>query len=184
MIPPPAASADSTEHADWLELAAISAPDSDCSSQDLLSAIKRTGSSDALSDSEDYDDDQPLDEPVEQENDRLEQIADAAYAQIEMRANYLGSSYPFSVNGSLKANSDAASSVYAFLTAVTSIGSNNENAPESATSLFERISARALVCYLGGATNTNAYDFGFPRLDGPSSFYDAVEELCQNMGRV
>ena len=163
MIHPPEASADPTEHADWLELAAIHAPDRDISMQDLIGAIKRTGSSDGLNlidddlnDVDDADDvdDIPLDEVVEREDEKLEGIVDAAFSQIEMRAEYLGEGYPFSVNGVLKANEGAETTMYAFLTTLTALGSNSENAPESAASLFEKVSAKALANYFGGTQNS------------------------------
>lgn len=180
MLPPPAASSDSTEHADWLELAAISASDRDSSGQDLVTALKRSGSSDALTD-EDVDEDSPLDAQVEHEDDRLESIADDAISQLELRERCLGEMYPFSLNGVLQAKPNAETTVYSFLTAITSLGWKNEDAPESAASLFELVSATALVSYLGGPAAARAFDFGFPRANGPKAFRDAVNELCQQM---
>lgn len=179
MLSTPPASSDPTELADWLELTALSASDGDSSRQDLVAALKRSGSSDAL---DDNDDEEPLDAQVELEDDRLEGIADAAFGQLEIREHYLGDKYPFSLNGVLQAKADAKSTVYAFLTAVTSLNWKNEDAPESAASLFELVSARALVGYLGGTEVARAFDFGFPRANGPSTFRDAVNELCQQMG--
>ena len=147
-----------------------------------MTAVKRTGSPDGLDDAEDLDDDQPLDETVEQEDDELERIADAAFEQLALREEYLEDDYPFAVNGALAAKSGAADTAYAFLVAVTSMGWRNEAAPESVASLFELVSAAALVRYLGSPTAARAYDFGFPRRHGPTAFYDAVEELCQQMG--
>lgn len=179
VLTPPAASSDPTEHADWLELVALSASDRDSSGQDLIAALKRSGSSDGLEDSDDED---PFDAQVEQEDDRLELIADAAFGQLETRERYLGEKYPFSLNGVLQAKEDARTTIYAFLTAITSLGWKNEDAPESAASLFELVSARALVGYLGGVETARAFDFGFPRANSPSAFRDAVNELCQQMG--
>ena len=176
----PTASADPTEHADWLELIALTTPDRDSSAQDLITAIRRTGSSDAmLSGSHD---EMPLDETVEREEDHLEEVAASALAQIAARKKYLGDRYPFSLDGALTANRDAANTPYAFLTATTFVGSTNKDSPESAASLFERVSALALVGYLGGQSRARSYDFGFPRRNGPVAFYDAVEDLCQEMG--
>lgn len=179
VFPPPAASSDPTEHADWLELSALVASDGDSSGQDLVAALKRSGSSDALTD--DDHDDHPLDRQVEQEDDRLEGIADAAFSQLELRERYLGEKYPFSLNGVLQARTDAESTVYAFLTAITSLGWKNEEAPESAASLFELVSAAALLNYLGGTRATRTFDFGFPRANGSKAFRDAVDELCRQM---
>ena len=187
LLPP--ASADPTEHADWLELAALTAPDRDISAQDLITAFRRTGSSDAAAirraGSSDVDleySELPLDEPVEAEREYFEEVAEAALDRLATRQEYLGDQYPFSLHGALKANPDAANTAYAFLTTVTSVGWTNEEAPESAASLFEYVSAFALVGYLGGQGRARSYDFGFPRRNSPASFYDAVEDLCHKMG--
>lgn len=194
----PAATADSTEHADWLEFSALQAASHEVSAQDLITAIRRTGSSDAIPDddgftdddkfNEDWDnddqvqDDPRLDEAVEREGDELERIADAALEQLERREQYLDDQYPFTLNGVLKAKSNAVETAYTFLTALTSFGWKNEDAPENAASLFEYLSAAALVRYLGGEDSARSYDFGFPRRKGPPAFRDAVNELCHRMG--
>ena len=146
-----------------------------------MAAIRRGGSVDALDDAEGPSN-PPLDEHVERENDELERLADAALERLAFREEYLGEAYPFAVDGALSAKPNAAETVYAFLLAITSFGWSNEDAPESAASLFELVSAAALVSYLGGPATAQSYDFGFPRRDGPSAFHDAVEELCQSMG--
>jgi hypothetical protein len=179
---PPAASADPSEHADWLELAALIAPDQNISAQDLITAVRRTGSIDALDSAQESDDDEPLDDRVERQDPELERVADAALEQLEFREEYLGESYPFVIDGALVAKPGAAATVYAFLVAVTSVGWHNDSPPESAASLFELVSAAALVSYLGGTATARSYDFGFPRRDSPTAFYDAVEELCREMG--
>ena len=108
-----------------------------------MTAVRRTGSIDALEDAEEFEDDEPLDERVEQEGDELERIADAALEQLAFREEYLGDDYPFALNGALKAKPGAANTVYGFLVAVTSVGWRNEAAPESAASLFELVSRRS-----------------------------------------
>lgn len=174
----PEASANATEHADWLELHAIMSGDSISSPQDLATALKRTGSSDAV---EDFDEAEPLDSAVEHEDEALERIADDAFETLGRRRQYLGETYPFSLNGVVKAHSQAACSPYAFLTALTYFGSRVDCAPESATSLFELVSTFALEQYLGG-NNARSYHFGFPREQSPSSFRDALNELCNELG--
>ena len=133
-------------------------------------------------DREDETDGPPLDELVERENDELERVAGDALERLAFRAECLGDAYPFVVNGALSAKPDAEATIYAFLAAITSLGWRNEDAPESAASLFEHVSAAALVSYMGGPMTAQSYDFGFPRRNGPSAFHDAVEELCQSMG--
>ena len=178
----PTASHDATEHADWLELVAVTTADHNSSRQDLMTAIRRTGSIDSAHDSEGFtDDDAPLDDAVEGEDEVLEPIADAAFVQLELREAYLGVNYPFAISdGALQAKDGAATSPYAFLTTLTYFGP--QAGAKGATSLFERLSAAALVQYLGGSTTVDSYNFGFPRHDGPKSFIKAIKDLCSKMG--
>lgn len=108
---------------------------------------------------------------------------DAAFEQLSMRKDYIGSGYPFVVDGSLlEADSHAVASPYTFLTALTHFGPLASNEPETGASLFERVSAAALVQYLGGHATARSYHFGFPRREAPRSFRDALDDLCQSMG--
>ena len=174
----PPVSADLTEHADWLELTAIASPDSTSSRHDLMASIRRIGSIDALKDV----DDEPLDELVERQNEELERIAEAAFEELSRRKEYLGAYYPFNVDTVLSAEPGARNSPYVFLTALTFFGTKMENMPESGSSLFENISAAALVEYLGGTKTVKSYDFGFPRRNGPKGFRKAIENLCSELG--
>ena len=178
----PEASSGAIVHADWLELAAIRAADSESSRHDLTNAISRAGSIDAVRDADELDDDEPLDEPVEGEDDALEAIADAAFELLAEREELIGAAYPFAVDGSLlTAQTDAASSPYAFLAALTHFGPLAAGTEEG-SSLFERVSAAALVEYLGGVEMVRSYDFGSPRRGTPASFREAIADLCERMG--
>ena len=146
-----------------------------------MGSIRRTGSIDAISVFEELDN-EPLDELVEREGEVLEGIADAAFEQLALRKRYLDVHYPFTVDGTLSAEAGAQSSPYVFLTALTFFGPILKNAPENGSSLFERISAAALVEYLGGAETARSYDFGFPRRGNPRAFRDAIDDLCQKLG--
>ena len=92
----PSASGDTAEHADWLELHAIVSNDAISSPQDLATVLKRAGSTDAV---EDYGASEPLDSVVEHQDESIERIADDAFETLGRRRQYLGDSYPFSVNG-------------------------------------------------------------------------------------
>ncbi len=177
----PPASADPTVLADWLELAAAVRPDAIRSQQDLIGALGRAGSIDAVPFPEGIDD-EPLDELVEREDDELEPVVDAAFDLLAWRERYLGEHYPFAVDSVLRADADAHASPYLFLTALTYFGPTHRPTPESGASLFEGVSAVALVEYLGGAETVRSYDFGFPRREGPKAFRDALNDLCQTMG--
>lgn len=177
---PPAAS-DPTVLADWLELTAAASPGAIRSQQDLIAALGRTGSIDAVPFPEGIDD-EPLDELVELEDETLEPIAEAAFDLLAWREGYLGEHYPFSVDSVLRAGAEAQASPYLFLTALTHFGPTYKPAPESGASLFERVSRTALVEYLGGLERVRSYDFGFPRREGPKAFRDALNDLCRAMG--
>lgn len=98
------------------------------------------------------------------------------------RQEVVGAAYPFSVDGSLLTAKDGAVfSPYAFLAALTQFGPLAVES-QDASSLFERVSAAALVEYLGGPEMVRSYDFGSPRRDTPASFRKAVDDLCQRMG--
>lgn len=180
-LPAPEASANATEHADWLELNAIVSKGSVSSPQHLKTVIRRSGTIDAVADDEHFDDSSTFDSLVEREDENLERIADAAFETLSQRCEYLGGDYPFSIGDVLKADDSAADSPYAFLTALSYFGAQASAAPESPASLFELLSKFALAQYLGGPAACS-YHFGFPRIETPKSFRAALDDLCRKMG--
>ena len=182
----PPASADASEHADWIEIAAVSSGYSRSSPQDLIRTIRRGGSVDADEASDVLDDDKPLDDAVERQDEILDSKGDAAFELLESRKNLLGDAYPFEVDqrastATLRAYPNAADSPYMFLTALTYVGRPPDE-PESGASLFEQVSRAALVAYLGGPTRVRFVDFGFPRQGGPPGFQEAIAALCREFG--
>lgn len=175
----PAASSDPAEHADWVELAAVAAPNSTCSHQDLVAAWRRAGSIDAIREYDQLEEDESLDANVESEDEELERCADGAFEQLDWRNTYLGENYPFEIgDGSLIARQEASASPYMFLAALTAVTPDQKSA-----GLFEQVSAAALVQYLGGPDAARSYGFGFPRRAGkPKGFREAIEDLCREMG--
>lgn len=94
----------------------------------------------------------------------------------------VGAAYPFSVDGSLlTAEEWALASPYVFLAALTHFGPLFDGTLEG-SSLFERLSAAALVEYLGGAPSVRSFNFGFPRPQTLRSFRQAIDDLCEKMG--
>jgi len=86
------------------------------------------------------------------------------------------------VDGSLLTAEDGAlASPYAFLAALTHFGPLFNGTLEG-SSLFERLSAAALVEYLGGAPSVRSFNFGFPRPQTLRSFRQAIDDLCEKMG--
>lgn len=178
----PAASADATDHADWIELVALTSRSGLGSMSDLITAVTRAGSVDGTPVVDDLDDDEPFGVVIEGENDLAEQVANDAFNELGLRKEYLGPMYPFDVGAALRASLHAVASPYAFLLALSNLTDTDRSAVENAPSLFEQVSRSALVRYLGGSAGVGFYDFGWPRRDGPSAFYDALGELCQQMG--
>lgn len=179
----PGFSADATDHADWLELNAIdsglNSGSGVSSMSDLISAVTRTGSVDAMASIEDFDDDEPLDTIVGGQDDRVESLVNDAFAQLERRQHHLGTAYPFEVGDrTLQVAQHARLSPYAFLLALTHARDRTKN---DGPSLFERVSRSALVEYLGGQSRVEFYDFGWPRRNGLPAFRDAVKDLCARM---
>ena len=170
------------KHADWLELTAITADDSESSGHDLAHAIGRAGSIDATVMVDEFDDNANLDEAVEIEDDQLEAIADSAFELLAEREEIVGAAYPFNVNGStLTAEDGVVASPYAFLLTLTHFGPLFGGTLDGA-SLFEKISAAALVEYLGGNKSARSLDFGSPRRGTLKSFRQAIDDLCKKMG--
>lgn len=176
----PGFSADATDHADWLELNALDSGSGVTSMSDLISAVTRTGSVDAMASIEDLDDDEPLDTIVGGQDDKVESLVNDAFAQLEHRQHHLGAAYPFEVdNRTLQVAQRAEVSPYAFLLTLTHARDRTKN---DGPSLFERVSRSALVEYLGGQPRVEFYDFGWPRTNAPRSFRAAVKGLCARMG--
>lgn len=149
---------------------------------DLISAVTRAGSIDGASSIDDLDDEEPLDDAVRRQNDRAEQVANDAFAQLDHRRQLLELAYPFTIDGigtTLHMTSRAPSSPYAFLLVLTRAQNRTRN---GAPSLFEQVSRSALVEYLGGQTRVEFYDFGSPRMNAPRAFRAAIKDLCARMG--
>lgn len=185
-IDAPPASADASEHADWLEITAVSSGYSRSSPQDLIRAIRQGGSVDADEAFDALDDDKPLDDAMERQDEILEDKAANAFELLESRKNLLRDAYPFEVDqrastAILRAYPNVAASPYMFLTALTYVGLLPDG-PESGASLFEHVSRVALVAYLGGPARVRFVDFGFPRQGGPPGFQEAIATLCREFG--
>jgi hypothetical protein len=147
--------------ADWLELYAMASPDSNSSRGDLDSALHTASHSELGSDAE------------------IEQKILEVFGEFEQRAKAAREAYPFDIDFRgilrLKAGGWEAFPVYTFCLCLsyyplreTQIGPR----------IFEQVSCLAARGYLRG----RAVGFGSPRVALPSSFADAVTELCKLIG--
>src|SRR5665811_109964 len=178
----PAATAAPPEHADWLELEALRAADKNSSSQDLASALRRTGSS------EEIEDERPIEGPDDPVADRggetTEPIVEAALEEVEDRASACAGAYPFAIDGqALQGTRSVRSSLYAFLLLVSRYGKDAAPDGLNAAQLFEEVAEVAIANCMGGARNdVRTVQFGFPRRLAPSGFRNALDDLCRRTG--
>ena len=155
--PAPPASAAASEHADWLELKALSRRDRNSSIADLARTIKRAGTMDALVEDDDVVDVDPGDEGATA-------ITTAAFDELETRDQACGtaSGYAFDVSENfIEAKGEAEKSIYVFLLLLAKYGHLAAKKVARADSLFEEVSAAAVRGYLGGAAaGVEAVAFG------------------------
>jgi len=150
---------DALRLADWLEVLAILSKDRNSSQGDLERAFRRA----ALAE---YSDD-----------DSVERKLLEVFNELEERASAAGPAYPFDViYGVLQLRStweDFPAYVFCLFLSYFNL-KETSHAPK----LFERVSCLAAKGYLSG----KVVGFGWPRSDLPSSFADAVTELCNRIG--
>ena len=178
----PAASEGRTVHADWLELRAIEADDGNSSIQDLIQAIRRTGTIEAIAeDDEDGD-------PQDSRSERIQAVAEDAFSEIEDRHASCGGhrgTYPFRLRPQyieLRVEKPR-DSLYLFLLLLSQFGKDAGPKGADASRLFELVSMDAAAAYFGGSqSGVESYHFGAPRRSTPRKFVDALDEMCRRMG--
>jgi len=145
--------------ADWLEIVAVLSRDGNSSQGDLERAFRRA----ALAE---YGDD----ESVERK------LLDV-FNELERRAQAAGAAYPFDIGyGVIQLRSrweDFPAYVFCLCLSYFDL-----TATGHAPKLFEQVSCLAAKGYLEG----DAVGFGWPRSDLPTSFAEAVTELCKRIG--
>lgn len=147
--------------ADWLELYALLSTDSNSSRGDLSSALRIVS------------------HPEVDEDHQIEQKLLEVFDELEQRKESAQESYPFSIDyrGVLEFKPETwkSSPVYSFCLCLSYYPLRETRVGPK---LFERVSCLAAKGYLQG----EAVGFGPPRTDLPSSFSDAVTELCVRIG--
>lgn len=162
-----------TKHADWLELTALAAADRNRSLQDLIQVIRRSGTTDAVA---------PESESTahhDRGSELSQAVAEAAYAEIEVRNTACGGTYPFGVaDGRIQATLATDASIYVFLLLVANFGAKAGPSDINALAIFDDLAAQAARSYLHG----ESYVFAFPRRVAPPGFVEAVDDLVLQMG--
>lgn len=178
----PPASASGELHADWLEVIALDNPRHAASAEDLIGALRATGSVDALAEEGLSDDEKDIGAATDQGSERAQIVADNAVDLVQERAGSVlrPAHYPFITRGrSLTARANAAKTTYAYLLLLSQYGDKAGPAAVNGASLFEEVAAVAVENYLGGAkTGATSYQFGFPRRRTPRQFTVALDDLC------
>ncbi len=177
----PAASEGPGAHADWLELRALEAADRNCSIQDLVQVIRRTGTIEAIE-----PDDEPED-PQDRGAEKTQVVAEDAFAEIEDRHASCGGdrgTYPYRLRPQyIELRAKPKKSLYLFLLLLSRFGKDAGPNGTDGAKLFELISLHAAATYFGGAAcGVGSYHFGAPRRSTPRSFVDALNEMCSQMG--
>jgi hypothetical protein len=175
-LAPPAATASIEAHADWLELSALVSPRRTVSAEELISAVRATGSTEALAEEAE----------VDRGSEQAQLLAENALSLTDERAVCCQKRhrYPYTFIGqSLCARSGAIRSTYAYLLLLSHYGEDAGPTDISGASLFEEVAAVAARNYLGGdRSGARAYSFGFPRRLTPRGFRPAVDDMCAWMG--
>ena len=173
----PAVSDGPQAHANWVELLALQAGDSNSSLQDLATVLRRTGSADAI-----VEEEIPSNR-VEQELAAAESVAESAFAEVANREEACGPTYPFEVgDGFIQAKDSAPSTIYTFLLLLSWFGKDAGPKTHGPEKLFEEVCLYAGSKYFGGEPLVKSYLFGFPRRRTARQFKPALNELCEGLG--
>lgn len=162
--------------ADWMELLALTSPDKNSSYGDLSSALRRTAAYEFNED--DIESDYP------RQDEQIDEMCGEVFNEIFHRAKAAGHSYPFTISSSgsvLNVKTQASLeqyTAYTFCLCLSYFGSPLGTAANVPRRLFEDLSKYAAKNFIHG----DAVKMSPPRTDLPSSFADAVTELCSMLG--
>lgn len=179
-LPTPAATADVTELADYLELHTLVARDGTMSFIDLARDLKRTGTAEPL----DADDDDPASAFSDRGEEDSQRPAEDAFSEIEDRSTACAGTYPYKLTKAhVERRARFERSLYVFMLLLTRFGHQAGPAGSHPERLFEDICTVAARNYLGGAAcGVQAETFGFPRRLLPKGFRKALDALCAKVG--
>jgi hypothetical protein len=133
----PAATASPAAHADWLELRALASADRNSAFEELASAIRLSGTTDAVAGVESAEDE------VDPRRERLEPLASRAFDELDDRATACGGrggNYPFEVEPQyLEARRYWKRSTYVFLLLLSTYGKDAGPSDSDGARLFEDV---------------------------------------------
>jgi hypothetical protein len=115
----------------------------------------------------------------------FEVLVDATAAELQDRARGCGTvAYPFEVlPDGLSYRRAGAPGIYEFLLSIAMLGKDAAPSREPGERLFEELSVQAALAYLGSReAGAKVFPFGFPRTASPSSFTQALDQLCKELG--
>lgn len=163
--------------ADWIEIEALRDDDRRCSFEDLVSALRTSGSVDGVDDTDPEDD---------SGSQKVHELAESAFNIIEFRhgvSSQKPGSYPYLIKGTSLQFDGEEGSPYTFLLLSSYFGGSIGSVNDSYTQLFEDLCAVAIQDHLGGsATGAMTYQMGHPRRAGqPANFAAAVTAMCAEL---
>jgi len=169
------ASSSPSEHADWLELRAVAVPRGSCSFYELTHSLKVSGTADAVCDD------------VSEDEELITSKAEDAFAELDDREHACGGqgrAYPFSLSEqTIELRDEPAHSIYMFLLLLSAFGKDVGPDDFHAERVFEHVCSQAAASYFGAPDpNVGASVFGFPRSLSPTSFAEALDDLCNRLG--
>jgi len=175
----PAADSPAVDHADWIELVALSSSDGQSSYEGFVSQIHISGTTDVL------EGDEEDDKEDDGGGELSSEVADQAWAEIERRHKACGGDaghYPFTVTaGAITLRDEHVITPYVFQLLLSTFGRLGGPQGTYGERIFEHLSAVAGKSYLGGDANqARFYRFGFPRPDR-TGFENALHALCKEL---
>lgn len=160
--------------ADWMELLALILPDGNMSYGDLSSTLRRTGAYE-------LNEENPESSGYLQD-ERIDEMCGEVFDELNRRAKSAGHGYPFLVKRSvleLKPDSTWEDYVaYVFCLCLSYFGSVDEGKVYFPRRLFETLSKFAAGRFIDG----EAVKLSPPRDELPTSFKEAINEVCLRIG--
>lgn len=160
--------------ADWMEILTLILPDGNMSYGDLSSSLRRTGAYE-------LNEENP-EESGYLQDERIDEMCGEVFDELNRRAKSADHSYPFLVNRSvleMKPDSTWENYVaYVFCLCLSYFGSLDEGVLYFPRRLFESLSMFAAGRFING----KAVKLSPPREDLPTSFEDAINEVCFRIG--
>ncbi|VAW43546.1 hypothetical protein MNBD_CHLOROFLEXI01-113 [hydrothermal vent metagenome] len=160
--------------ADWMEVLALILPDKNVSYGDLSSALRRTGAYE-------LNEENP-EESSSLQDERIDEMCGEVFDELNRREKSASHGYPFLVQGSLlelKTHSTWEDYVaYVFCLCLSYFGSLDDGVVHFPRRLFESLSKFAAERFIDG----EAVKLSPPREELPTSFEDAINEICLRIG--